>query len=386
MRLDLILRVATKLILPFMLLFALYVQFHGDYGAGGGFQAGTIAGAGVILYALVFGLAADAADRAAGAGRDADPARRARSTPRSAWPGWLTGGNYLEYNHLAHDPVHGAGMGRLPGRGRRVRHRQRDHGRDLLRLHRAGAVAMREMLDLVGEFLAHYNQYITIFLMVSGLYIVIARGNMVKKLVGLSLFQTSVYLLYISAGKVTGGTAPIIDPRFTVYSHPLPHVLILTAIVVGIATLALGLALVVRINEAYGTIEEDEIFDRDKDREMREHLPALQVVLPLFGASLAALVRRPLAAWLVTVVVSVALPRRRRVLLREVLAVGVVSYRIGGWDPSLGIEYRVDIVNALILVLVAAIAVVVAPSRGCPWPPRSRRTRSPGSTPCTSWR
>ena len=124
---------------------------------------------------------------------------------------------------------------------------------------------MREMLDLVGGFLAHYNQYITIFLMVSGLYIVIARGNMVKKLVGLSLFQTSVYLLYISAGKVTGGTAPIIDPRFTVYSHPLPHVLILTAIVVGIATLALGLALVVRINEAYGTIEEDEIFDRDKD-------------------------------------------------------------------------------------------------------------------------
>ena len=124
---------------------------------------------------------------------------------------------------------------------------------------------MREMLGLVGEFLAHYNQYITIFLMVSGLYIVIARGNMVKKLVGLSLFQTSVYLLYISAGKVVGGTAPIVDPKFTVYSHPLPHVLILTAIVVGIATLALGLALVVRINEAYGTIEEDEIFDRDKD-------------------------------------------------------------------------------------------------------------------------
>jgi multicomponent Na+:H+ antiporter subunit C len=124
---------------------------------------------------------------------------------------------------------------------------------------------MSEMIDLVGDFIAHYNQYITIFLMVSGLYIVIARGNMVKKLIGLSLFQTSVYLLYISAGKIIGGTAPIVDPKFTVYSHPLPHVLILTAIVVGIATLALGLALVVRINEAYGTIEEDEIFDRDKD-------------------------------------------------------------------------------------------------------------------------
>ena len=124
---------------------------------------------------------------------------------------------------------------------------------------------MSELLAAGSGFLDHYNQYITIFLMVSGLYIVIARGNMVKKLVGLSLFQSSVYLLYISAGKVTGGTAPIIDPAFTVYSHPLPHVLILTAIVVGVATLALGLALVVRINEAYGSIEEDEIFNRDRD-------------------------------------------------------------------------------------------------------------------------
>jgi multicomponent Na+:H+ antiporter subunit C len=113
------------------------------------------------------------------------------------------------------------------------------------------------------EVLAHYNQWITIFLMVSGLYIVIARGNMIKKLVGLSIFQTSVYLLYLSAGRVTGGTPPIIDAAHTVYTHPLPHVLILTAIVVGIGTLALGLALVVRVNEAYGTIEEDEILSRD---------------------------------------------------------------------------------------------------------------------------
>jgi multicomponent Na+:H+ antiporter subunit C len=115
-------------------------------------------------------------------------------------------------------------------------------------------------MDLIKDVVAHYNQWVTVFLMVSGLYIVVARGNMVKKLVGLSLFQTSVYLLYISPGKILGGTAPIIDDAFTVYSNPLPHVLILTAIVVGVATLALGLAIVVRINEAYGTIEEDEIF------------------------------------------------------------------------------------------------------------------------------
>ncbi len=120
-------------------------------------------------------------------------------------------------------------------------------------------------MDVLHEIVAHYNHWITIFLMVSGLYIVVARGNMVKKLVGLGLFQTSVYLLYITPGKILGGTPPIISPQYTVYSNPLPHVLILTAIVVGVATLALGLALVVRINEAFGTIEEDEIFAGDKD-------------------------------------------------------------------------------------------------------------------------
>jgi multicomponent Na+:H+ antiporter subunit C len=116
------------------------------------------------------------------------------------------------------------------------------------------------------NLLAHYNYFITIFLMMSGLYIVVAGSNMAKKLVGLSIFQTSVYLLYIEPAKIVGGTAPIIDPAYTVYSNPLPHVLILTAIVVGVATLALGLALVVRINEAYGTIEEDEIFERDREQ------------------------------------------------------------------------------------------------------------------------
>lgn len=121
------------------------------------------------------------------------------------------------------------------------------------------------MSNGIAVFIAHYNYYITVFLMVAGLYIVIARGNMIKRLVGLSLFQTSVYLLYITPGKIIGGTAPIVDPAFKVYSNPLPHVLILTAIVVGVATLALGLAIVVRIKEAYGTIEEDEISTRDSE-------------------------------------------------------------------------------------------------------------------------
>ena len=112
---------------------------------------------------------------------------------------------------------------------------------------------------MLQAFLDHYNYWIAIFLMMAGFYIVVARGNLVKKLVGLNIFQTSVFLLYITMGKVTNGTAPILDSRFQVYSNPIPHVLILTAIVVGIATTALGLALVVRIRESYGTIEEDEL-------------------------------------------------------------------------------------------------------------------------------
>ena len=111
--------------------------------------------------------------------------------------------------------------------------------------------------------LSHFGYFITVFLMMAGLFIVIARGNLIKKLVGLSIFQTSVYLLYIVPGKLLGGTAPIVSDAFKVYSNPLPHVLMLTAIVVGVATLALGLALVVRIREAYGSIEEDEILAAD---------------------------------------------------------------------------------------------------------------------------
>ena len=103
-----------------------------------------------------------------------------------------------------------------------------------------------------------WNYYVVIFLMMAGLFVVISRQNLVKKLVGLSIFQTSVFLFYITLGKMAGGTAPIlIDDPSAVYSNPLPHVLILTAIVVGVATTALGLALVLRINEAFGSIEED---------------------------------------------------------------------------------------------------------------------------------
>ncbi|HLT64615.1 MAG TPA: cation:proton antiporter subunit C [Pseudohongiella sp.] len=109
-----------------------------------------------------------------------------------------------------------------------------------------------------------FNYWVVMVLMMIGFYIVIAQPNLIKKLVGLTLFQTSVFIMYISAGKVTGGTAPILSDSFSLYSNPLPHVLILTAIVVGIATTAVGLSLVVRIKESYGTVEENEIHNRDK--------------------------------------------------------------------------------------------------------------------------
>ncbi|PIE15870.1 MAG: Na+/H+ antiporter subunit C [Rhodobacterales bacterium] len=124
--------------------------------------------------------------------------------------------------------------------------------------------------------LGHMNYWLFTVLMMTGLYIVVAKGNLIKKIVGLNLFQTAVFMFYISIGKVTGGTAPIypadmqIDPT-EVYSNPLPHVLILTAIVVGIATTALGLALIVRIREVYDTIEEDDILKIETEMTRKEN-------------------------------------------------------------------------------------------------------------------
>lgn len=115
------------------------------------------------------------------------------------------------------------------------------------------------------EQIGVYNYWIVIALMMGGLYIVISCRNLMKKIIGLNLFQASVFILYISVGKVEGGTAPILLAESgVVYSNPLPHVLILTAIVVGVATTALGLALIVRIHDVYGTVEEDELQAADR--------------------------------------------------------------------------------------------------------------------------
>lgn len=135
--------------------------------------------------------------------------------------------------------------------------------------------------------LTHFNYVAVIVLMMGGLYILLSTGNLIRRMIGLAIFQTSTGLFYISLGKVTGGTAAIMLDAASqdgqalaaqagveqvarygvdgvIYSNPLPHVLILTAIVVGVATLAVGLAIAVRLREAYGTIEADEISALDR--------------------------------------------------------------------------------------------------------------------------
>ena len=117
---------------------------------------------------------------------------------------------------------------------------------------------------MISSTISIWNYWIVFLLMMIGLFLVIGRKNFLKKIVGLTIFQTSVFLLYITFGKIKGGTPPILNNAIdTVYSNPLPHVLILTAIVVGVATTALGLSLVLRINSEYGSIEEDEISAQD---------------------------------------------------------------------------------------------------------------------------
>ena len=118
------------------------------------------------------------------------------------------------------------------------------------------------------EFLGLYNYWVFAVLLMIGLYAVIAKPNLVKKMIGLTIFQAAVFLLYITLDKVEGGTAPIIPKGAAadqLYSNPLPQVLILTAIVVGVAVTALGLAIVVRIKEEFGSIEEHEIQAQDHE-------------------------------------------------------------------------------------------------------------------------
>lgn len=122
---------------------------------------------------------------------------------------------------------------------------------------------------LIEEILAKYNYWVSIILMLIGFYAMIAKGNLVKKIIGLNIFQTAIFLFYISLADIRGGTEPIVSEEIIskgyVYVNPLPHVLILTAIVVGVATTAVALALIIRMYEEYGTIEEEEIIEKERE-------------------------------------------------------------------------------------------------------------------------
>jgi len=125
------------------------------------------------------------------------------------------------------------------------------------------------MTDLISTIVAKYNYWIYITLMMIGLYAMIAKNNLVKKIVGMNIFQTAIILFYVSIGVKKGATIPILehghghDAQHVVhamdYINPLPHVLMLTAIVVGVATLGVALALAIRIYNNYNTLEENEI-------------------------------------------------------------------------------------------------------------------------------
>jgi len=116
---------------------------------------------------------------------------------------------------------------------------------------------------MIEYFIGHVNYWLIVAVMMVGLYTLMSRSNLIKKLAGLAVFQTAVILFYVSLGKIDGGTVPIVADGYVLYSNPLPQVLMLTAIVVGVATTALGFALVIRIKEAYDSVEENEIAEMD---------------------------------------------------------------------------------------------------------------------------
>ncbi len=123
------------------------------------------------------------------------------------------------------------------------------------------------MGDLVQMVVAKYNYWIYITLMMIGLYAMIVKNNLVKKIVGMNIFQTAIILFYVSIGAKKGATIPILEHghgghnavHAIDYMNPLPHVLMLTAIVVGVATLGVALALAIRVYNRFNTLEEDEI-------------------------------------------------------------------------------------------------------------------------------
>lgn len=126
------------------------------------------------------------------------------------------------------------------------------------------------MEGILAEIVAKYNYWIYVVLMMIGFYAMIGKRNLVKKLIGLNIFQTAIILFFVSTGVKRGGGIPIVDKYMALTqgvdpattANPLPHVLMLTAIVVGVSVTGVALAMILRIYREYGTLEEDEILEK----------------------------------------------------------------------------------------------------------------------------
>ena len=126
------------------------------------------------------------------------------------------------------------------------------------------------MEAVIGEIVAKYNYWIYVVLMMIGFYAMIGKRNLVKKLLGMNIFQTAIILFFVSIGVKKGGGIPIVDKYQALAGgvdaatvvNPLPHVLMLTAIVVGVSVTGVALAVLIRIHEEFGTLEEDEILEK----------------------------------------------------------------------------------------------------------------------------
>ena len=214
------------------------------------------------------------------------------------------------------------------------------------------------------ELLGQFNYWIFIALMMTGFYLLLSTRNLIKKVIGLNLFQTSVFVFYISTGAVTGGAVPIYAEGVTSYSNPLPHVLILTAIVVGVASTCPGPVL--------DPADQGRVRVGRRGRSRRagrallmpgDSIILLGVLIPLLSAPLCVLLGRGMLAWgAATLAAWASFGTSLTALFRVMDADGqVLRYALGGWEAPVGIEYRLDVAGAFVMVVVTAIAAIVLP-------------------------
>ena len=247
-----ILRETAHALIPLILLYAFYVQFHGHVGPGGGFQAGVIFSVAFVIYGLVYGfehMHAVISERTA----EVLACAGVLLYCGVGFATLLRGGSFLDYDWLGAATAGRTTHRHLSGRVRRCHDDCRHHRQHIFHGYPDTCMSLTDWLN------GYHTYWFIVLLMVLGLYIVIAYGNLAKKLIGLNVFQGAVFALFIVFGNAENASPPIISDTVSVYANPLPHVLILTAIVVALSSTALGLALIIRIYRAWGTLEEEDL-------------------------------------------------------------------------------------------------------------------------------